>query len=110
MIWHKTDGDLETAITKLNEIETDLRQKLRTVRKYQGYVYGLRKVGTNETSDDGTSNLIYSNPNDLAGNVLEDNYRETQKAKLIANVNGYLDANHNKTTSPPADNQTKPKR
>lgn len=100
MVWHESDSDIEVLFTKLREKETSLDKKIRKLRTYQVNINRLKFTANSEietvtiNGKDTTQRITkFYPPNNYAGNEMNEEYRVSQKAALIVNINEFLGEN-----------------
>jgi len=87
MFWDESDSDIQAKLTELQDQKENLETQLRQIISYQHNIGNLRMV---KTADTVTTFVL---PTDYSGNTIDSDYRDTQKAALIANINEFLSIN-----------------
>ena len=100
MTWDESDFDLEGKFAELREKETILETELRQIRKYQTSINNLSMVPSSEMQDVIVDKKTvkqrvktFSLPTNFAGDKMDGDYRDSQKADLIVNIDKFLGNN-----------------
>jgi len=94
---HESDIDTETKFVELQSMEVVLNKYIKNIRVCQRDIRKLDMVATTQRNEDGTTEIIYTLPNNTAGNEIDTAYRTEQKLAIIINIdlllaelNGFL--------------------
>lgn len=90
MVWHELDSDLEVKFVKLREQEEIFEKQLRKIRSYQTRINNLKMVQIKQTNKDDVVEIVYTQPLNNAGNEMNEDYKNEQKAALIVNIDEFL--------------------
>ena len=88
---HESDEATLAKFTELQAMESTLSNYQRNIRICQRDLRRLDMIATSQRNEDGTSEIIYTLPNNTAGNEIDPDYRLSQKDELIVNVDKLLD-------------------
>ncbi len=86
--WDPSDTELKSRLELLNVVSQENREIRRKIGKCISQVNNLRRVIDMTVDNTVTTNFI--NPENPAGNTMDDTYRDKQVADLIINVDKLL--------------------
>lgn len=100
MTWDKSDSDLEAKFAELKEKEDVIQAQLNQLRKYEKSINNLKLVPDSKIQDVVVNDVIvkqmvttFSLPPNFAGDEIKPDYRDSQKADLIVNIDEFLGDN-----------------
>ena len=99
-MWDTSDSDIEAKFAELKEKEAILQAQISQIRIYQRNINNLKMVPSSEMQDVVVNDVTvrevvttFSLPANFAGNEISSDYRDSQKADLIVNIDKFLGAN-----------------
>lgn len=100
MSWDTSDSKIESKFAELKEREGILRVELAQLITYQICINSLKMTPSSEMQDVVVNDVTtkqqvtaFSLPVNFAGNEISSDYRDSQKADLIVNIDKFLGVN-----------------